>query len=117
MYLDIHVMSNTALQYPGALNSLERNFVSSLFPIENQQLNVWRGSRKKVEYIEENVNNIFYEIISIAVLVFLLTSEKAESYGCDYCVVVAIPNPHFHPSHQASHLYIYHGTDYYFLIK
>lgn len=48
MYLDIHIMSNTALQYPGALNSLERNVMSSLSPVENQQLNVLRGNKLNI---------------------------------------------------------------------
>lgn len=41
-------MSNTALQYPGALNSLERNVMSSLSPVENQQLNVLRGNKLNI---------------------------------------------------------------------
>ena len=43
--IDVYIKSNTALQYFGAFTTLDRNFVSSLSPAENQELSVWEKDK------------------------------------------------------------------------
>ena len=99
---DIYINSNTALQYFGAFTTLDRNFVSSLSPAENQELSVWEKDKLTIQrriYTCVNSWNCiphFIKIIIAAVLPILFTSEKAYSYAHDYYFLLLIPSSHFY---------------------